>query len=380
MGVLGEIVRVFVIVTSINELKNINLFKNKMMNYECKVLIIDEGDEKIRKRNNKLLNGMEHDYFGPKERKKFFKDNFGSVWRTYYSQVVPQRCSAESSVGLMMAYKEKPDLVLMLDDDVFPVNENDDIIGGHFNVLNKTSATLVSSENKWYNPIENIQLNVNQKIFPRGYPYAKDTRKESYIWKDSHAPTIFNMGLWINYPDLDAITVLTSSGLDGRGDILGVNIKREKIIVAKGTYFPVCIMNVGFIPKIIPAYYQLYMNYLGIDRWNDIWSGLFLKKIADHLNDSISLGMPAISHKRTPRNVFRDIKKELDGMCIHENLLQLVDSIDLSGNSYFDCYKSLIESIEKKIPVAFSNKTYLNFMERQIIAMRLWLEALEKID
>lgn len=54
--------------------------------------------------------------------------------------------------------------------------------------------------------------------------------------------------------------------------------KREKVIVGKGTYLAVCSMNTSFTPEIIPAFYQLYMNFMGVDRFDDIWSGIFLKK------------------------------------------------------------------------------------------------------
>jgi hypothetical protein len=52
-------------------------------------------------------------------------------------------------------------------------------------------------------------------------------------------------------------------------------------------------MNTSFVSKIIPAFYQLYMKHMGVDRFNDIWSGIFLKKIVDHLGDNISLGTPS---------------------------------------------------------------------------------------
>jgi hypothetical protein len=101
------------------------------------------------------------------------------------------------------------------------------------------------------------------------------------------------MGLWTGHPDLDAITILYHSGLDGKCSINGKYLKREKVVVGGGTYFTLCSMNTSFVSKIIPAFYQLYMKHMGVDRFNDIWSGIFLKKIVDHLGDNISLGTPS---------------------------------------------------------------------------------------
>ena len=53
-------------------------------------------------------------------------------------------------------------------------------------------------------------------------------------------------------------------------------------------------MNVAFKPEVIHAFYQLYMNYLGFDRFDDIRSGVFLNKITDHLRVHLSLGTPAV--------------------------------------------------------------------------------------
>jgi hypothetical protein len=129
------------------------------------------------------------------------------------------------------------------------------------------------------------------------------------------------------HPDLDALTVLHYGGLDGKCNIHSKNLKREKVVIEKGTYVAICSMNTAFVSKIIPAFYHLYMNHIGIDRFDDIWSGIFLKKIADHLGDNVSLGKPLVYHNKRPRNVFKDLRNELEGMVINETLWRIVEPV-----------------------------------------------------
>jgi hypothetical protein len=186
------------------------------------------------------------------------------------------------------------------------------------------------------------------------------------------------MGLWIGHPDLDALTILYNGGLDGKCSIKSVGLKRDKVIVDKGTYFAICSMNTSFQRNIIPAFYQLYMKVMGIDRFDDIWSGLFIKKIADHLGDSICLGKPLIYHDKRPRSTFRDLKAELEGMIMNETLWRIVDSLELNSKDYFECYLELANGIERNIE-KFGEKAHRDFISLQVEKMKLWLKVVDKI-
>lgn len=166
-------------------------------------------------------------------------------------------------------------------------------------------------------------------------------------WELNNEKCVLNMGLWIGHPDLDAVTILYHEGLDGRCRINGEDLKREKVVVDKGTYFAVCSMNTSFVSKVIPAFYQLYMNYLGVVRFDDIWSGIFIKKIADHLGDNICLGIPLVYHDKRARNIFKDLKKEIEGIAINEILWKIVDETNLFGKDYYECYLELANELEK---------------------------------
>ena len=106
---------------------------------------------------------------------------------------------------------------------------------------------------------------------------------------------------------------------------------------------------------------------------------LFIKKIADHLGDSICLGKPLVYHDKKPRSTFKDLKAELEGMIINEVLWKIVDSLELSGKDYFECYSEITNGIERNIE-KFSEKVCRDFISLQVEKMKLWLEVVDKIS
>ncbi|MHA1583356.1 MAG: hypothetical protein ACTSYM_12790 [Candidatus Baldrarchaeia archaeon] len=370
---------VYIVVASINELNNLKLFKPSLENYNCELIIVDEGDERLRDRNSKLLQGLSYRFFGPLERKEWFRQHFGTSYERYLS-VIPERCHAETSFGFLIAYEEGCDFIIELDDDVFPIDTLD-LIRCHWKNLSEDDGVVVSSRSRWYRTIENLILEHEYStIFPRGHPYSPETRVEDYIWKRAdYKDCVLNMGLWTGHPDLDALTILYNGGLNGRCSIKSIGQKRDKVIVNAGTYFAICSMNTSFRRKIVPAFYQLYMNVMGIDRFDDIWSGLFVKKIADHLGDQICIGKPMVYHHKRARDTFKDLKLELEGMAINEILWRIVDEIEISGKDYYECYSELVDGISKKLE-RFNEKRHKDFIKLQLRKMRLWLDVIDRIE
>ena len=267
--------------------------------------------------------------------------------------------------------------MIELDDDVFPVEGSDFVEGHARNLFSVDGISVHCKRAGWYNTIENLAIN-DISLFPRGHPYAKEVREAKYTWANNVGKCVLNMGLWTGDLDLDAVTVLCNGGLNGRHIFKINNCKRNKVIVGKGTYFAVCSMNTSFVPKIIPAFYQLYMNFMGIDRFDDIWSGIFLKKVADHLGHKFCLGTPLVYHNKRLRNIFRDLKRELEGMIINEKLWMIIDGLELDGKTYWDSYYSLMDGLEENI-TSFQSLFHQKFMSIQVEKMKLWLETIDKL-
>jgi len=368
--------KIDIVVVSINELETMKLEAIDGGDHDLRFVIVDEGDVKVRRRNSKILESHSFVHYGPRERTRWFRSRFGRSYKKFLS-VIPERAHAETSFGFLVAFEEEPDLVLELDDDTVPSSR---LVERHAKALFDEDGVRVDSKCKWYNTIENMKLNFDKTIFPRGHPYEPEARSMDYKWETNSGKCVLNMGLWIGDLDLDALTILYNGGMNGKCSIAGKKCKRDRVIIQPGVYFAICSMNVAFIPKVIPAFYQLYMNYLGVDRFDDIWSGLFLKKIADNLGDNICLGEPTVIHNKRPRNTMQDLRKELDGMIVNEKLWTVVDQIDIAGDSYFDAYRSLADSLKRFVPVTFQDPLHKKFMLTQIEKMKLWLKIIDKLD
>ena len=366
--------RIYLVVASINEL--VNLYEIRDNKHEIKVIVVDEGDGLLRDKNKGLLSNLDVNFYGPRERIEWFRTMDGSASDDFAS-VIPGKCHAETSFGFLVACEEDAEVIIEIDDDVKVVNKS--FIDNHLDNLYSCEGITIISGNKWYNTIDNLKLDTDDNIFPRGHPYDLATRSRDYRITGGSPDCVLNMGVWGGQPDLDALTILSHGGLDGRCNINSKAYNEEKVIAGKGTYFAICSMNASFRRKVIPAFYQLYMRYMDIDRFDDILSGIFLKKIADHLGDKICLGKPIVIHDKRPRDTWKDLRAELEGMIINESLWRIIDALELSGNDYHESYCELAEDLEKSID-KFQYKIQRDFMKVQIEKMKLWLKIIDKLN
>lgn len=68
----------YIVTASINDVKNLKPL-NSAKQENLKVLVIDEGNVKLRKKNNGHLKDVPHEYFGPRERREWFKSRVGAL-------------------------------------------------------------------------------------------------------------------------------------------------------------------------------------------------------------------------------------------------------------------------------------------------------------
>jgi hypothetical protein len=349
------------VIPSIQRLDNLVALKPELKKYGTRVIVVDEGDN--REYNSEILDGLDFSFFGSGERTDILGKDVN---------VIPQRCHAETSFGFLQAYREGAELVFELDDDCWGT----DLLSRHVANLAPTEGLhMERAKSGWYNPL--LMMSNETNIFPRGYPYDPKTRAYGYVSYSSKDACVLNMGMWSGQPDLDAATILSLGGLKGLAGNSGVLVEKKRVI-GKNIFFPICSMNTSFRAEIIPAFYQMYMNYEGLDRYCDIWSGLFIKKICDHLGKNISLGQPVVEHRKTERSTFKDLRAEHEGMAINETLWKVVRDAQIEGKTYRDAYDSLTDEIIDAMRFhVFPDKLHYKMMLKQIWGMRRWLELFE---
>jgi reversibly glycosylated polypeptide/UDP-arabinopyranose mutase len=227
------------------------------------------------------------------------------------SWIVPRRTDCVRSYGYWKAYHESVDMIVTLDDDCHPSSSG--FLDQHHERL---STPTVS--HPW--------VSTGRGVAPRGMPYQNGHRGTECV---------INHGLWTNIPDFDAMTQL----VNGR---MGQPFEHLDQAIPVGSYFPMCGMNLAFRREVAPAMYFLLMGQPSwpFDRFGDIWCGLFVKKICDHLGLGVKSGNPVIHHQRAS-NVWSNLRKELPGYEVNETLWERIDSVVLTGDTFKECYAEL---------------------------------------
>ena len=230
------------------------------------------------------------------------------------SWIFPRRTDCIRSYGYYKAYQLAPDMIVTLDDDCYPSTPT--FLEAHYERL--ISPARSSS---W--------VSTCKGLLPRGFPYENTSRESRCV---------ISHGLWTRSPDYDAVTQLVGSRLDSGFEPINQVIQR-------GAYFPMCGMNLAWRPEITPALYFLLMGKdWPFDRFGDIWCGVLVKRICDHLGYAITSGEPLVEHQRAS-NIWVNLKKEIPAYETNETFWQAVDSVQLTATSVGGAYRQLSENL-----------------------------------
>ncbi|MFB6104581.1 MAG: alpha-1 4-glucan-protein synthase [Halobacteriaceae archaeon] len=291
-----------------------------------------------------------------------------------YAHLIPAASHAQTSFGLLYLWANGFEYGVFIDDDTAP-HPDSDFFGTHLrNLEHDGQLTVARSDERWVN----VLYQRDGDLYPRGYPYAAmDAQVETHT--DEIDSVVLSQGLWTNVPDLDAVRILNDGDLDGQartrttaGDF------GDPFVVDRHQYLTISSMNVAFKREIVPAFYQLPMddNPWGVGRFDDIWSGVILKRIADHLGDAILTGPPLCQHNKAPRSTFDDLAAEAPGLELNEHLWEVVDDVDPAADSYADGCHAIGTALANGDFDRWRNGAFFNHIGEY---MQDWLACLEAI-
>lgn len=189
------------------------------------------------------------------------------------------------NLGFACVAKELPDVeyIITLDDDCLPIG---DPIADHLSALDsRVPISWLSTASEYM----------------RGFPYA--TRQEAEV--------ALSHGVWLGVADWDAPTQLVKGNRP---------VSFYKGPVPKGTYFPMCSMNLAFKRKMLPYIYHAPWA-LGINRFDDIFAGIEAKRAIDKNGWAAVTGYAHVHHQRAS-NVFINLKNEAPGIELNETFWQ----------------------------------------------------------
>jgi len=295
-----------------------------------------------------------------------------------YSHVVPAASHAETSFGLLYMWaNERFEYGFFIDDDTLP-HEEDDFFGRHMeNLAYEGDIESVSSDEQWVNVL--YQNADDHGLYPRGYPYAAmDETVETDT--ESVDDVVASQGLWTNVPDLDAVRILMDGDLQGQAQTRTTRDDFEGDFVAvEGDYLTVCSMNLAFEREVIPAFYQLPMdeNEWDVGRFDDIWSGVFLKRACDVLGKQIYNGYPLCEHNKAPRSTFDDLTNEVAGLELNEHLWEIIDDAGADADSYASVFEAMADELRDEDYSEYNNGAFFNHVGEY---MHDWLDCLDSLE
>jgi hypothetical protein len=292
-----------------------------------------------------------------------------------YNHLIPEASHAQTSFGLLYMWAHDFEYGFFIDDDTLP-HPDFDFFGTHFdNLAYEGSIESVGSNEDWVNV---LYQNVDEHgLYPRGYPYsAMDEEVETdEIEVDD---VVASQGLWTNVPDLDAVRILMDGDLQGQAQTRTSTDDYEGNFVAeRGNYLTVCSMNLAFRREVIPAFYQLPMdeNEWDVGRFDDIWSGLFLKRACDVLDKRIVNGYPLCEHNKAPRSTFSDLNNEVPGLELNEHVWEIIDEVGDDADTYAGVFAAMADAMADG-DFDYENAAFLNYCGE---FMGDWLSCLEAI-
>jgi hypothetical protein len=289
-----------------------------------------------------------------------------------YSHLVPAASHAQTSFGLLYLWANDFDYGVFIDDDTLPHDEWD-FFGTHLENLHyEGEVEEVASDEQWVN----VLYQSDTDLYPRGYPYAAmDETVETESTDVDHV--VASQGLWTNVPDLDAVRILMDGDLQGQAQTRtsAADFERD-FVAADGDYLTVCSMNLAFRREVVPAFYQFPMddNAWAVGRFDDIWSGVLLKRAADLVGGDLYNGAPLCEHNKAPRSTFDDLANEVAGLELNEHFWREVAAAEPDERSYAAVARAVGERLAAGDYEEYNNGAFLNECGEYLLD---WLHCLD---
>lgn len=279
---------------------------------------------------------------------------------------LPYNSIQRRNIGLLAAYKGGADAIITIDDDNFLTEP--DFIGKHNVVGTERSVTAITSSTGWYNVCELLEEKRGLPFYHRGYPMGQRWNRGDVTGSSASGRVAVNAGLWLEAPDIDALTWLD---LPIETTAYDVDTYPDGIALAVGTWSPFNSQNTALARDIIPAYFL--SPHIG--RYDDIWASYIVKRIADHLGDVIHFGHPLVRQKRNPHNYFKDFDNERMGMELTDAFVVVLRDMDLTGSSYGNCFAEVIKALEQQAGDIVGDSHFGAEFQNMLAGMRIWREA-----
>jgi hypothetical protein len=118
-------------------------------------------------------------------------------------------------------------------------------------------------------------------------------------------------------------------------------------------------------------------NEWDVGRFDDIWSGVFLKRACDVLDTQIYNGFPLCEHNKAPRSTFDDLHNEVAGLELNEHVWELIDDVGADADSYAGVFEAMGRRLADGEFDSYRNGEFLVHVGEYMLE---WLECLETLQ
>lgn len=265
------------------------------------------------------------------------------------AEEIPWKTDNRRNVGFLMAYRDRCDVIIAIDDDNYP-KEKWPFLEGHSVVGKEVTLPTATGYEGWFNlcsmmDVQCPSLDVSGTVYARGFPYKRRSPLCSKISSDlSSGIVAVNAGLWSGDPDVDAATRIVTR-CEAQENF------SESVLLAPDTLMPINTQNTALIRAAIPAYYYVKMGHpvggMKLDRFGDIFSGFFVQKCAQAVGHHVRVGSPVVEHRRSPHNLYKDLWNELAGLVVIDDMLPLLEKPLPPCDNYSEAALTLGERISE---------------------------------
>ncbi|KKW12503.1 MAG: arabinopyranose mutase-like protein [Parcubacteria group bacterium GW2011_GWA2_49_9] len=284
---------------------------------------------------------------------------------------LPYRSVQRRNVGLLYAYERGADVLVTIDDDNFLQTKN--FLGAHR--LGRSSLDVARARDGWFNVCSFLREKNKREFFHRGTPLEARFMQGGVRMQKKEVYVAVNAGLWLEDPDIDALTRLYFLG----NPIRSIAYSRKKnFALAPQTWSPFNSQNTALAREVLPAYFLSPT----VGRYDDIFGSYVVRRIADHLGHAVSYGFPLVAQHRNPHNHWKDfLELEATGHRLVGVFTVALRSIRVVGRDYHACYSEIIRSLPKAL---FSTGKTLTAEERAyflgyVSGMKVWHATFDRI-
>lgn len=246
--------------------------------------------------------------------------------------------------------------IISVDDDCFPAkNSNGEVIDAvSQHIINLSTPATPFFFNTLYDPY------CEGADFVRGYPFSLRTGVECGL----------SCGLWLNLADFDAPTQALKPSLRNTTYVDAV------LTVPTRAMLPVSGINIAFNtelvgPALTPAFRLAKEGNLRWETVEDIWTGMCVKVICDHLRLGVKSGLPYVSRQERG-NAIESLKKEWEGVKLMEEVVPFFQSLRLSETSVTveDCVAEIASAVKDRLGRA--SPVFAGAADNMVEWIKLW--------